>query len=102
MQEFSPQVAVIGRGTCGAQIAMFAALMNLRISFAAGIGGIREYEECFLDDVPGYSIQPRAAYSAPLSHLRSLVKQPALWTFRGEPEPDLLEVLSRQFRVSDQ
>ena len=58
---------------------------------------MRDYAECFEDAVPTYSIQPRAAYSAPLSHLRSLLGDKAVWSFRGEPEPDLLSILEQRF-----
>lgn len=95
MSRYSSKVAVIGRGTCGAQIALFAGLMYSEVDLVVGISGLRSYEECFLDDVPTYSIQPRAAYSAPLAHLRSLVKSPAVWTYRGDDEPDLPQVLAR-------
>jgi len=96
MHSVSSHVAVVGRGTCGAQIAMFAALMEPdAVSLVVGLGGIRGYGECFLDEVPTYSIQPRASHSAPLSHLRSLVKQPAVWTFMGEQEPNLVELFAK-------
>jgi hypothetical protein len=72
---------------------MFAALMEPRTSFVAGLSGIHGYEDCFRGEVPTYSIQPRAPYSAPLPHLRALVQQPAVWTFSEDEEPDLLELL---------
>jgi cephalosporin-C deacetylase-like acetyl esterase len=87
------RVGVIGKGPCGAQVAMFAALMEPKISFVAGLEGLRGYEDGFDDAVPTYSIQPRAAHGAPLSHSRSLVRVPALWHFRGDPEVDLLGAL---------
>ncbi|MCH7903564.1 MAG: prolyl oligopeptidase family serine peptidase [Armatimonadetes bacterium] len=95
--QFSPRVAVVGRGPCGAQIALFAGLMEPRIEFVAGLLSVRDYAECFEEEVPTYSIQPRAAYSAPLSHLRSLLGDKAVWSFRGEEEPDLLQVLEQRF-----
>jgi len=86
---YTPRVGVIGRGSCGAQIALFAALMEPRIAFVTGLSGIRGYEDCLRADVPTFAIQTRAAHSAPLSHLRSLVKQPAVWSYMGADEPDL-------------
>jgi len=98
MLESSDRVAVIGEGACGAQVAMFAALMEPRISFVAGLDGMREYEDAFDESVSTYAVQPRAADSAFLSHLRSLVAAPSLWHFRGDPEPDLLGALLVRYR----
>ncbi len=86
LRRYTDKVAVVGSGAAGAQIALFAKLMEPGIGFVVGLNIIHEYADCFADDVPGYAIQPRAAYSAPLSHLRTLVpKASAVWTFRGEP-----------------
>ena len=60
---------------------------------AVGLCEIRNYDECFSDNVPIFLIQPRAAYSARLSHLRSLVGNRGEWSFRGGDEPDLLKVV---------
>ncbi|MEW6742343.1 MAG: prolyl oligopeptidase family serine peptidase [Planctomycetota bacterium] len=91
----APRVAVVGRGPCGAQVALFAALFNPAIDLVVGLQGLESYAEALGDDIPTYSIQPRADLGAPLEHLRSLVKSPAVWTFRGESDPELREVLEK-------
>jgi len=88
LRRYTSRVAVGGLGRCGAQAALFAALMDREIEFVAGLRGLREYSDCFAEDVPLAAIQPRADLCAPLSHLRSLVIQPAVWTFTGGEDPD--------------
>ena len=92
---FSVPVGVAGRGSCGAQIALFAALMEPRVAFTAGLSGIREHEDCFRDDVPTYAIQTRAAHAPRLSKLRSQVTGAAVWSFLDEDEPDLMEAVRK-------
>jgi hypothetical protein len=82
-------IGVAGRGACASQAAMYAALMEPEfVAFVAGFDGPREHADCLDAGVPTYAIQFRAADSAPLAHLRSLVRAPAAWHFRGDPPPD--------------
>ena len=48
-------------------------------------------------DVDYFAIQPRACYGAPLEALKALVKCPADWSARGEPDPDLPGRLAAAF-----
>ncbi len=83
------RIGVAGRGPCASQAAMFAALMDPdAVAFVAGLDALHDYAECFQSGVPTTAIQFRAADSAPLDHLRSLVHQPARWHFRGGNAPN--------------
>lgn len=89
-------VAVIGRGPAAAQAALFAALLlPQRLSFVAGLDGLRGYEQIFEGDLTPLAIQPRAVSGATLDELRRQVQVPAMWGFRGAPEPDWRAALER-------
>ncbi len=89
------RIGIAGRGPCAAQAAMFAALIDpTAIAFVAGFDGIRDYADCMRPGIPAAAIQFRAADSAPLPHLRSLVHQPAAWHFRGDPATDTGAVIA--------
>ncbi|MCC6427145.1 MAG: prolyl oligopeptidase family serine peptidase [Phycisphaerales bacterium] len=80
------RIGIAGRGAVGSQVAMFAALINpAGVSFIAGLDGMKSYSDCFTSSAPMLAIHFRADRSAPLEHLRGLVKQPAVWGFAGEP-----------------
>lgn len=82
-------IGVAGRGPCASQAAIFAALLQPdAVAFVAGFDALKSYDECFDAGVPASAIQFRAADSAPLEHLRSLIRQPATWRFRTEEKPD--------------
>jgi hypothetical protein len=93
MDQYSPTVAVIGSGLCGAQVPMFAALLKPSIAYVAGLQGMKSYDEV-LDfpkedqDVNYMAIQPRANYGPTLQALRAMVKCPADWSTRGSSDPD--------------
>ena len=87
------KVVVVGRGSTASQVAMFAALFEPRISAVIGLQGLKEWEDAFEEGVPSHCIMPRADLAGLLSHIRSLVKCPALWTFRGEKDPDLVAAI---------
>jgi dienelactone hydrolase len=99
MRKYSPKVAVMGTGLGGAQVAMFAALMDPSISYVAGLQGMRSFSEVL--DLPEedrgvnyFAIQPRANFGAPLEALKALVKCPADWSAQGERDPDLVTHLT--------
>lgn len=93
LRRYTPVVAVAGLGKCSAQAALFAALIDREIAFVAGLRGLRDFSDCFAANVPLAAIQPRADLGAPLPHLRSLVEQPARWTFHDEEEIDPADLL---------
>lgn len=96
VRRYAPKVAVLGRGPAGAQAALFAALLAPQsIGFVAGLNGPRDFADIFREEMPEYAIQPRAAYCAPLPHLRSLVRQKAVWTFIDGPTNEWTDALSR-------
>lgn len=86
----APRVGVIGSGSAGAQIALFAALMEPSIDFIVGLDSLRDHADAFDPNVPTYCLQPRANYGAPLADLRAMVRCPARWQFAGEAAVDLV------------
>src|SRR6185295_14506577 len=59
MLEISPKVAVVGKGACGSLVALYAGLMEKRISLVVGIDALSNWSELFDDDVPTCALQPR-------------------------------------------
>jgi dienelactone hydrolase len=88
-------IGVAGSGACGSQAVMMAALLEPEaVAFVAGFGALGSYSECFDAGVPASAVAFRAADSAPLEHLRSLVHQPAAWRYRSEERPDPAGVIA--------
>ena len=93
MERYSSNVAVIGSGLGGAQVPLLAALLKPSILYAAGLQGMKSYEEVL--DFPKedhgvnyLAIQPRAKYAPTLESLRAMVKCQADWSQRGGNDPD--------------
>jgi hypothetical protein len=102
LRSITPKVTVLGSGSAGAQVAMFAGLMDPSISGIAGLQGMKSYVECL--DLPlgqqnmdGFMLQPRANNGATLDHLRSLVKCKSVWSFVGDKDKTPLEIVSALF-----
>ncbi|TAH37076.1 MAG: hypothetical protein EYC70_08845 [Planctomycetota bacterium] len=90
-------VCVIGRGPVGAQVALFSALLRPQLRFVIGLDGLRSYEQLFTEEVNPLAVQPRAVNGATLEALRGAVTVPALWGFRGEPQPEWRKALDERF-----
>jgi dienelactone hydrolase len=102
MRRYSSKIAVVGMGLGGAQVPMFAALMDPSVTYVAGLQGMKSYSE-ILDfskednGVNYFAIQPRAGSGAPLEALKALVKCAADWSARGEQDPDLAARMGAAF-----
>jgi hypothetical protein len=81
------KIGVVGRGATASQAVMFAALMEPSlVGWVRGLEMLREYSGCFEPGVGASAVPWRADLGAPLSHLRSLVRQEAEWTYRGDEQ----------------
>ncbi len=87
------KVAVVGQGVCGSLVALYAGLMEKRVSLVVGVEALEEWSELFDDSVPTYALQPRVMYGASLPALRDLLRRPIEWRPRGAPRVDLAEIL---------
>jgi hypothetical protein len=96
--DLSPRVAVVGKGACGSLVALYAGLMEKRVSLVVGLDGLEKWSELFEDDVPTYALQPRVMYGATLERLRSLLARPVQWLPRRLSVPDLRALLARELR----
>jgi thioredoxin reductase len=96
MLEMSPKVAVVGQGTCASLAALYAGLMEKRVSLVVGMGALEKWSELFDDDVSICALQPRVMYGATIERLRELLARPIEWQGRRAPALDLRAVLARQ------
>jgi len=94
----APRVAVLGKGACGSLVALYAGLMEPRVSLVIGLGGLEKWSELFDDDVPTCALQPRVMYGASLEHLKTLLVRSIAWQARKSPALDLCDVLTRELR----
>src|SRR5262249_8777622 len=90
-----PRVAVVGRGACASQAAMYAALFEPRVSAAIGLEGIAGPAEALEDGLPTEALQPRAVFGdARVPHPVELLGARGRNHLRGE-SVDLSGELSR-------
>ncbi len=82
------KVAVLGRGPCGAQAALFAASIDPTLAAVAGLDGLESWSDAFDDKVNALAILPRADHAPSLAALRGDVKMPTLWSFLGKKSDD--------------
>jgi cephalosporin-C deacetylase-like acetyl esterase len=102
LRAITPKVAVVGSGSAGSQVAMFAGLMDPTISGVAGLQGMKSYVECLnlplaQYNMDGFMLQPRANNGATLDHLRSLVKCKKVWSFTGDKDKTPLDIVTTLF-----
>ncbi|MEO6709365.1 MAG: acetylxylan esterase, partial [Planctomycetota bacterium] len=95
MLQISPRVAVVGKGTCGSLVALYAGLIEPRVSLVVGIDALERWSEVFDDDVPTCAVQPRVMYGATIEHLRAQLGRPVEWRARKAPALDLSVLLAR-------
>jgi hypothetical protein len=99
LRQYVPKVSVVGKGFAGSQVAMFAGLLDRDVHRVAGLQGMISYTEALNLPAGEYwptwkFLQPRANYGAPLSHLRMLLGERAVWSMHDEPDPDWVAFVS--------
>jgi hypothetical protein len=94
MLDVSPKVAVVGKGTCGSLVALYAGLIEPRVSMVVGLDGLEKWSELFDDDVATCALQPRVMYGASLERLKSLLARPIEWRSRKSSPADLRALLA--------
>ncbi len=99
VRPLAPRVVVVGDGAIGSLAALSLALMRPDLDAVIGRGGMHEFADAFDESVPLLAIQPQADLLPPLSRLRTAVKPPSLFTFRGDPSFDLYAALLRLLKM---
>ena len=94
MLDIAPKVVLVGKGACGSLVALYAGLMEKRVSRVIGLEAIEHWSELFDDAVPSYTLQPRVMYGATIEHLRAMLARPIEWQARKSPAPDLRAMLA--------
>ena len=102
MKRYASKVAVLGMGLGGAQVPMYAALMDPSIAYVAGLQGIGSFMDELSfpladEGVNYFAITPRANYGASLDVLKAMVKCPADWSVSGAKDPDVRALLDKRF-----
>ncbi len=81
LRKYSSHILVVGRGPIASQAAMYAGLMDDRLTGVTGEQCLHDWVDVFEDGMPYCAVQPRANLCGSLLNLMQRVKG-STWTFR--------------------